>query len=134
MIYKKRLRGAHKASTTQTISQMENVLSRDVPDLLTLTRLRMSLREKLEVIKVLDKEIVEHVEEADIVEEIAENKQTYTMRKSIWHLSGLIELMTELISVPVLVTPATALLTTCDVATSFSGYSSDAGQSSGIQQ
>ena len=50
---------------------MEELLSKEeAPDTLALTQLGMSLREKLKVIKTLDSEIVEVVEETHLVDEI----------------------------------------------------------------
>lgn len=69
---KKRVRAGHKGSTTRMITKVEELPSgAEAPDPLTLKQLGMSLREKLEVIKTLDGEILEHVvEEADLADEI----------------------------------------------------------------
>ena len=67
----KRVRGGHKASARRMITKVEELLSRpETPDPLTLKQLGMSLREKLEVIKTLDGEILELVEEDDLADEI----------------------------------------------------------------
>lgn len=55
---KKRVRAGHKDSTTKMITKVEELLSKpEAPDPLTLKQLGMKLREKLEVIKTLDREI-----------------------------------------------------------------------------
>lgn len=68
---KKRVRGGHKASATKMITKAEELLSKpEAPDPLALKQLGMSLREKLEVIKTLDGEILELVKEDDLADEI----------------------------------------------------------------
>ena len=53
------------------IAKVEELLAKaEAPDYLTLTQLGMSLREKLEVIKSLDREILELVKEDDLVDKI----------------------------------------------------------------
>ena len=68
---KKRVRAGHKGSTTKMIAQVEELLAgTDAPDPLALKQLGMSLREKLDVIKTLDGEILDLVEERDLADEI----------------------------------------------------------------
>ena len=68
---KKQVREGHKALATKMISKVKELLAKvEAPDHLTLTQLGMSLREKLEVIKSLDREIFKFVKEGDLVDEI----------------------------------------------------------------
>ena len=71
LVRKKRVRAGHKSSTTRMIAKVEELLSAtEAPGGLALKQLGMSLKEKLEVIKTLDSEILELVEETDLADEI----------------------------------------------------------------
>ncbi len=64
---KKRVRGGHKSSAKKMMSTVEELLAGDdPPDPSRLTQLGMSLKEKLEVIKTLDSEILDLVTEAEL--------------------------------------------------------------------
>ena len=80
LVCKKHVRGGHKVSATKMDARVEELLSEEeAPDPLALTQLGMSLREKLKVIKTLDSEIVEVVEETHLVDEI-EQAALYKVR------------------------------------------------------
>lgn len=81
---KKRVRAGHKASATKMITKAEEMLARaEAPDPLALKQFGMSLREKLDVIKALDGEILERVEETELADEIDQadlyKEKIYTM-------------------------------------------------------
>ncbi|CAB4006342.1 Hypothetical predicted protein [Paramuricea clavata] len=72
---KKKLRGAHRASATRLQKTVSEVLISFDPNNLEeivpkLNQLKTSMKEKLETLKVLDEEILELVDEANIEEEI----------------------------------------------------------------
>lgn len=71
---KKRIRASHKASATRNITKVEELLvstgSGGVLDASRLSQLKMSLQEKLDVLKCLDGEILELVEEDKLADEI----------------------------------------------------------------
>ena len=62
---KKRIRAGHRASATKFTRQIEEVLAGDTPDKERLSLLRMNLSEKLEVIKTLDSEVIELIEDEE---------------------------------------------------------------------
>ena len=62
---KRRIRAGHKASATKSIRHIEEVLARDTPDKERLSLLRLTLSEKLEVVKALDSEVIELIDEED---------------------------------------------------------------------
>lgn len=70
--HRKRVRGGHRASATKMMRKAEELLSREEPNLAELAKLKLSLQEKLVVLKTLDTDIVHHVKEDDIAEEIEE--------------------------------------------------------------
>ena len=77
MAKKRRTRAGHKASATRTCGQIEGIVAAETPDLSRLTLLRLTLREKLDVIKTLDAEIVDSIDnEAELTREI-EQADTY---------------------------------------------------------
>ena len=67
---KKRIRAGHKASATNTIRQVEDILVSETPDKERLSLLRLTLNEKLETIKALDTEVIELIEDDTLAEEI----------------------------------------------------------------
>ena len=70
---KKKVRAGHKSSATRMVSKVEGILSSaGTTDTSKLSQLNMSLREKLEEIKVLDGEILSLVEDGDLENEIAQ--------------------------------------------------------------
>ena len=64
--HKKRVRGGHRASATKMVRKAEELLARDEPNRAELAKLRLSLQEKLLVLKTLDSDIVNNVKEDDI--------------------------------------------------------------------
>ena len=70
---KKRVRVGHKSSATKMITKAEELLAASgLLDLNKLDQIGMSLKEKLEEIKVLDSEVLELVENAELEEEISQ--------------------------------------------------------------
>ena len=67
---KKRIRAGHKASATRMLTQIDNLLAEESPDLSKLSQLRLSLQEKLDTLKLLDGEMFDLVEEAELTSEI----------------------------------------------------------------
>ena len=74
--HKKRVRGGHRASATKMLHKAEELMSHDPVNHAQLAKIRLSLQEKVSVLKQLDAEIVNSVEEAEVVEEI-ERADTY---------------------------------------------------------
>lgn len=70
---KKRVRGGHKASATRLLTKVEEMVGAAEPaDPFKLSQLGMSIKEKLEDIKVLDAEILTLVSEDELEGEIAQ--------------------------------------------------------------
>ena len=70
---KKRVRAGHESSATKTMTRVEEMLSSgESLDPSKLNQLRISLREKLEEIKVLDSEILSLVKDNEVDDEIAQ--------------------------------------------------------------
>ena len=67
---KKRIRAGHKSSATRMLSQIDELLAQENPDLSKLSQLKLSLQGKLETLKLLDGEMVDLVEEKDLNSEI----------------------------------------------------------------
>ena len=68
---KKKVRAGHRGSATKTIRRVEEQLTSGSPDVDKLSQLQLTLKEKLEVLKHLDEEILNLVDgEDDIAEEI----------------------------------------------------------------
>ena len=67
---KKHVRGGHRSSTTKMVSRAGELLGADTPDVVRLSQLKLSLQEKLDVLKQLDGEILGLVEEGSVAEEI----------------------------------------------------------------
>ena len=63
---KKRVRAGHRASVTRMIARAMGFLEDENPDVSKLVQMKMSLQEKLDVLKQLDKEILELVEESEV--------------------------------------------------------------------
>ena len=79
---KKRTRGAHKASATRLIGQIEEVVASAEPSIPRLKTLRTSLEQKLEVIKKLDEEIVDLME--DETEMTSEVEQADVYKETVY--------------------------------------------------
>ena len=60
---KRRVRGAHKASTTKIMTQISELVGSEHPNQAKLVCLRLALNEKLEVIKALDTEVIELIQD-----------------------------------------------------------------------
>ena len=67
---KKCVRGGHRGSTTKAIVRAEELLASEDPDVDRLSQLKLTLDEKLEVLKNLDAEMLDLVEDEDVAEEI----------------------------------------------------------------
>ena len=67
---KKRIRAGHRASATRLLNQIDAILADTHPDGDRLALLKLSLKEKLETLKLLDSEIVELTPEEELVREI----------------------------------------------------------------
>lgn len=68
--HKKNVRGGHRASATKMINKAEELLAQDPVNYAQLAKIRLSLQQKVSVLKQLDTEIVDLVEEAEVVGEI----------------------------------------------------------------
>ena len=89
---KKRIRAGHRASTTRTLKQVEEALIEEYRDSAKLTRLRMTLNEKLATLRTLDAEIIELTEEETQLEQ--EIEQADTFKESIYDALVRIEELT----------------------------------------
>ena len=69
---KKRIRSGHRGSATKTITKVTELLAAEKVDLTRLASLKLSLKEKLDTIKLLDEEILNLVDEARLEDEIEE--------------------------------------------------------------
>ena len=67
---KKRVRAGHRAAATKIIRRSEELLSETTLDKDQLTQLKMALAEKMEVLKLLDAEVLDMVEDDAIAGEI----------------------------------------------------------------
>ena len=74
---KKRVRGGHKASVTKMVRKAEELLTAESPDVARLAQIKMSLQEKLTVLKGLDAEVLELVESEDAVTEEIEQSDVF---------------------------------------------------------
>jgi hypothetical protein len=74
--HKKRIRGGHRGSATKMIRKAEELLAKDGLDLAQLAKIRLSLQEKVSVLKQLDSEVVDLVGEDEVADEI-EQADTY---------------------------------------------------------
>ena len=70
---KKKVRGGHKASATRMMLRVEELMRADEdPDISKLNQLGMSLKEKLQEVKVFDSEILALVKDEELEDEIAQ--------------------------------------------------------------
>ena len=67
---KKRIRAWHRASTTRTLTKVNDALAAETADEAKLSQLKHTLEEKLATLKLLDGEIVELTEEDALATEI----------------------------------------------------------------
>ena len=70
LAHKKNVRGGHRASTTKMVRKAEELLALDPVDYSPLARIRLSLQEKVSILKRLDSEVVDLVKEEDVASEI----------------------------------------------------------------
>ena len=94
----KRVRAGHRASTTKIIRRLEEVLAADPLDKDKLSQLKLTLGEKLEVLKRLDAEILTMVEEGVVADEI---EQSDAFKEDIYTAIVRIERTLTLPTVPV---------------------------------
>ena len=78
---KKRVRAGHKASATRMIGNAEELLKTAGSDVLRLTQLSRSLKEKLDVLTTLDGDIINLVDEGSVGDEI---EQADTFKEGIY--------------------------------------------------
>ena len=91
---KKRVRGGHKSSATRMITRVEEMLAAGGNlDLSKLNQLGMSIKEKLEEIKVLDCDVLALVGDTELDDEIA---QADLYKERIYSILISIEKATEL--------------------------------------
>ena len=79
---KRRVRGEHRSSTTRTIAALYEAIeiTEDLESVVTkLEQCKITLKEKLEILKQLDEEILELVEDGDVDNEI-EQADTFKER------------------------------------------------------
>ena len=62
---KKHVRAGHRGSTTRSVQRAEEELRSARPDVDKLSQLKLTLKEKLDVLKHLDEEILDSMSEAD---------------------------------------------------------------------
>ena len=74
--HKKRVRGGHRASATKMIRKAEDYLAEEPMNYSQLARIRLSLQEKVSVLKHLDSEIVDLVKGEEVADEI-DSTDTY---------------------------------------------------------
>ena len=67
---KNRVRAGHKASASRLVKKVDELLAGDSPSTSKLVQVKLSLMEKLNVLKQLDGEILELIEEEAFAEEI----------------------------------------------------------------
>ena len=88
---KEQVRAGHGASATHLVNRAEELLAEESIDITRLSQLKLSLLEKLDVLKQLDGEILDHVAEEAIGEEIEHSdgfkESVYTVLVKIEHLS-----------------------------------------------
>ena len=68
--HKKRVRGGHRTSATKMIGKVEELLAPETKDYRQLAKTRLSLQEKVNVLKRLDAEVVDLVAEDEVADEI----------------------------------------------------------------
>lgn len=78
---KKRIRAGHKASVTKTMTKVDTALTAEPVDVAGLPLLKLTLNEKLEVIRTLDAEVIELIEDEEALTNEIQQADTY--RESI---------------------------------------------------
>ena len=74
---KKKTRAGHKASATKMIRHVEEVLATEAPDRERLSLLRLTLNEKLEIIKALDTEVIDLIDDEEALANEIEQADGY---------------------------------------------------------
>ena len=69
MLRKKKIRAGHQVSATRLLNQIDTALTAPTTDSDKLSQLKLSLHEKLEMLKLLDSEIVELTPEEGLEDE-----------------------------------------------------------------
>ena len=105
---KKRIRAGHRASTTRTLTKVNDVLAADAADEARLSQLKLTLEEKLGTLKLLDSEIVELTEEDALTTEI---EQADDYKSEIYAALVRIDKTLKLATHPTPPTPAPAAAT-----------------------
>ena len=67
---KKPVHGGHRGSTMRAIGQAKELLASEDPDVDRLSQVKLTLGEKLEVLKTLNTEMINLVQNEDVEEEI----------------------------------------------------------------
>lgn len=94
LTHKKRVRGGHRGVVTRRLHEVKVLVeSDDRPDGTKLAQQKLMLQEKLEILRQLDKEMVDLIEDEDaLINEIEEadlfNQELYEMIVKIDHLSN----------------------------------------------
>ena len=78
---KRKIRAGHKGSVTRTINKVDTALTAEPVDVAALPLLKLTLKEKVEVIRTLDAEVIELIEDEDAL--TAEIQQADEYRESI---------------------------------------------------
>ena len=106
---RKRIRGGHRASTTNILGRIDNLLAdgTDTIDTSKLSQLKLTLEEKLGTLKQLDSKILELTEEDGLVDEI----EQADLFKNIYSAMVRIEKLCVSSPTPVPVAPPVAPLT-----------------------
>ena len=60
----------HKASATRMLNEIDGLLAKEMSDVLKLSQLKLSLKEKLETLKLLGVEILELTKDDNLITEI----------------------------------------------------------------
>lgn len=79
--HKKNVRGGHRASATKMVRKAEELLVQEDPNKSQLARIKLSLQEKLSILKELDSEVVDLVKEEEVANEI-EQADAYIWKTS----------------------------------------------------
>ena len=81
---KKRVRAGHRASVSRMVKKAEELLAADHPNIIRLSQLRLSLKEKLDVLGQLDGEILNLVEEEKAVTD--EIEQSDELKEGVYSI------------------------------------------------
>ena len=104
VIHKKSVRCGHRASATKMVHKTQDLLSWDPMDYAQLAKTRLSLQEKVSVLKKLDAEIVDSVKEEEVAEEI--EKTDMYMEDVYVVLAKLEEALNKSLSRPFTISPS----------------------------